>query len=74
MAEVDNAINRTQMEMARILTTEHLMLGAVQGSANRALSEDKSKNLYLIANSVLQDIAAGVKQDIIPVICAENEL
>lgn len=70
MAEVAAAITRTQTEMARLLTVEHLMMG--ESSGNRALSEDKSKNLYLLANAVLQDIAAGVQQDIVPVICDLN--
>ena len=70
MGEVAAAITRTQTEMARILTVEHLMMG--ESSGNRALGEDKSKNLYLVANAVLQDIAAGVQQDIIPAICVLN--
>lgn len=41
-------------------------------SGNRALGEDKSRNLYLIGNAVLSDIIAGVEQDIIPVICDLN--
>jgi len=58
------AITRTQMEMARILTCEHLLMGA-DGSGNRALSEDKSRNLYLVANAVLADIAEAATHDLV---------
>lgn len=70
IAEVAAAITRTQTEMARVLAAEHLMMG--ESSGNRALGEDKSRNLYLVANAVLGDIAAGVDSDIIPVICKLN--
>lgn len=72
MQEVAAAVIRTQNEMARVLTAEHLMMG--ESSGNRALSEDKSRNLYLIANSVLGDIAAGVKNDIVSAICLLNNI
>lgn len=67
---LDKAIIRTQTEMARILTVEHLMMG--ESSGNRSLGEDKSKNLYLVANAVLEDIAMGVTNDIVPHICMLN--
>lgn len=70
MAEVAASITRTQTEMARLLTCEHLMMG--ESSGNRALGEDKSRNLYLVSNSVLGDIVAGVNQDIVPHICDLN--
>lgn len=60
---IDGAINRTQHEMARILTTEHLLMG--QESGNRSLSEDKSRNLALVANSVNNDISAAMTHDVI---------
>jgi hypothetical protein len=61
--EIAAAIDRVQREIARIIGVEHLMMGDMGG--NRALSEDKSRNLYLIANSVLKYIASAVKQDIL---------
>lgn len=70
VAEVAAAITRTQTEMARVLSCEQLMMG--ESSGNRSLGEDKSRNLYLVANSVLSDIVAGVKRDLIPVICDLN--
>lgn len=62
-AEIAAAIDRVQREIARIIGVEHLMMGDVGG--NRSLSEDKSRNLYLIANSVLKYIASQVKSDIV---------
>jgi hypothetical protein len=62
-AEIAAAIDRLQREIARIIGVEHLMMGDMGG--NRALSEDKSRNLYLIANSVLKYIAQRVKSDIL---------
>lgn len=70
MAEVAAAIVRTQQEMARILTCENLMMG--ESSGNRALAEDKSRNLYLVANAVLSDMAAAVTQDVFPALCDLN--
>jgi hypothetical protein len=63
LAEIAQAIDRLQREMARIIGTEHLMMGDAGG--NRALSADKSRNLYLIANSVLGYIASCLKRDFI---------
>lgn len=63
LPELSHAIDRLQREMARILGTEHLMLGDAGG--NRALSADKSRNLYLIANGTLATIAEGLDKDII---------
>ena len=63
LAEMANAIDRLQREMARIIGTEHLMMGDQGG--NRALAADKSRNLYLIANSVLTDLAFAFDKDLI---------
>ena len=64
LPELAKAIDRLQREMARIIGTEHLMMGGDQ-QGNRALSEDKSRNLYLIANSVLSNITDGFEKDIL---------
>ena len=63
LGELDQAINRIQREMARIIGVEHLMMGDQGG--NRAMSEDKSRNLYLIANSVLMNIAEAFEADLL---------
>lgn len=64
LAELHVAIDRVQREMARVIGVESLMLGDGSGG-NRALSEDKSKALYLIANSVLQNMAEQASKDLI---------
>lgn len=61
LQEISAVIDRTQREMARIIGTEHLMMGDQGG--NRALSADKSRNLYLIANAVLENIASSFEHD-----------
>lgn len=63
LQELHAAIDRLQREMARIFGTEHLMLGESAGS--RALSQDKSRNLYLSANAVLSNIVEAMTQDLI---------
>ena len=72
LAELSQAIDRLQREMARIMTTEQLMLGDAGG--NRALSQDKSRNLYLTANAVLGDVKAGANSDIIDPLWKLNSL
>lgn len=70
LPELSGAIDRLQREMARIIGTEHLMMGDQGG--NRALSVDKSRNLYLIANSVLGSIVAAYDADFITPIWTLN--
>ena len=71
---ISAAIVRTQEEMARVLTCEHLLMGGAGGTGSRALSEDKSRNLYLIANAVLGDIAAAATADLVTPVWALNAL
>lgn len=61
LSEIAQAIDRLQREMARVIGVEHLMMGDQGG--NRALAVDKSRNLYLIANSVLSTIATTLDRD-----------
>ena len=68
--EIASAIDRVQREMARIMGIEHLMMGDVGG--NRSLAEDKSRNLYLIANSVLKYIVSQADKDILNVLWKLN--
>ena len=63
LAELDRAVDRINREMARIMGTEILMMGDQGG--NRALAVDKSRNLYLVANSVLSNVAAQYNQDFV---------
>jgi predicted ABC-type ATPase len=64
LQELRQAIDRLQREMARIIGVEGLMLGD-SPAGSRALSEDKSKALYLVANSVLNNMAAQATKDLI---------
>lgn len=70
LVEIASAIERIQREMARIIGVEHLMLGDVGGG--RAVSQDKSRNVYLIAGSVLRQIVAAFDKDLIGIIWQLN--
>lgn len=70
LPELAGAIDRLQREMARIIGTEHLMMGDQGG--NRALAVDKSRNLYLVANATLSGIAEAYDKDIITPIWTLN--
>lgn len=72
LQEIAAAIERIQTEMARIMGTETMLMGAGTSSGNRSLSEDKSRNLYLVANSVLKNIASACQTDIIGALWALN--
>lgn len=58
------AINRLNTEMARVLGTEHLLLGA-DSAGSYALAKEKATDLYLLANSVLRDIKFQMEKDVI---------
>lgn len=73
LVEIAAAIDRLQREMARIIGVEHLMLGE-GGGGNRALAQDKSRNVYLIASAVLNDIVAAVQRDVVDMIWILNDL
>ena len=64
LSEIANAIERLQREMARIMGVEHLMLGDAGGNSG-AVAKDKSRNVYLIASAVLQNIVSCVQRDLI---------
>lgn len=57
------AIDRITYDMALILGVEGLLTGKDGGS--RALSEDKSRNMYLMVNSCVADIAETYEKDFI---------
>ena len=71
LSELNISIERIQREMARIIGIEHLMMGD-RGSGNRALAQDKSRNLYLIVNSSLSDLSNACDADIIKPIMILN--
>lgn len=67
------SILRLAEDMAMIMGTESMLVGR-GGEGSRALSEDKSRNLYLTANATLADMAEGVDRDIIDRVWALNGL
>lgn len=58
------AIERLNLEMARTMGTEHLLIGG-DGKGSMALSTDKSHNFALIVESSLKEVAGSVTKDII---------
>jgi hypothetical protein len=61
---VGAAIEREQYDLALILGVESLLTGK-GGGGSRALSEDKSRNLYLKVNSCVKDIGEAFDTDFI---------
>lgn len=72
LSEIAAAVERLQREMARIIGVEHLMLGDQGGS--RAVAQDKSRNVYLIASAVLRLIVSAAQRDVINKICMLNAI
>ena len=60
---LDAAIRRKQLQIARLLGIEGLMLGASGGS--HALSKDKTQNLAQLVTSTLGDIAYAFDADLV---------
>lgn len=64
LQQLGDAIQRIQLEMARIMGTEAIMMGA-DGKGSLALSKDKSSNLYIQVNSTINEMAEQFNKDII---------
>lgn len=62
LAEIHQAIERKQHEIARALGIEQFMLGAAS-KGSLALSEDKSRNLLELINSTISEIAWCLQRD-----------
>jgi hypothetical protein len=62
--QVDIAIKRIQLELARILNIEHLLLGS-DSTGSFALSRDKSSNFGLVVDSSLKEIREAYQRDLI---------
>lgn len=65
------AINRLEHDMALIMGTESMLVGK-SGEGSRALSEDKSRNLYLTSNATLSDMAEAFDRDIVTALWTMN--
>ncbi len=62
--EMNIAINRLNHEIARLIGTQHLLLGA-DGKGTQALSRDISGNFFLIIESALGELAETYQKDLI---------
>lgn len=71
LEELGKAVNRLATDMALIMGTDVILTGR-DGEGSRALSEDKSRNLYLSANAILVDIAESIDRDVIGPVWAAN--
>jgi hypothetical protein len=63
-ADIANAINRMNQELARLLGVEHLLLGA-DGSGSLALARSKVGTFYLTVTSTLLDLCEIYDRDIL---------
>ena len=70
-AEVASAINRTNLEIARLLGVEHLMLGS-DGTGSLALIGGKLSSFFLVVSSTLGEVADGVDRQLIGPVCRLN--
>jgi len=61
--EIARSIERINREIARVLGTEHLLLGDGEGS--QALSRDKSQNFAAMIDGSLIEVADSLKRDYI---------
>lgn len=68
-----DAIRRLNFDMALIMGTEVMLTGR-EGAGSLALSEDKSRNLYLNVNSTLVDMAECFRDDMLDPIMAMNNI
>ncbi len=71
---VGKAIDRLTYDMARIIGTEDLLVGGDGDVGSRALSQNKSRNLYLNVNSTLADMAEQIGKDVVDPIWTLNGL
>lgn len=67
------AILRLDFDMALIMGTSPMLVGR-EGEGSRALSEDQSRNLYLMVNSTLDDMAESYQRDLVDRVWAMNGL
>ncbi len=64
LEEMANAITRINMEIARMLGVEHLLLGE-SSAGSFALSRDKSDNFGLIVDSTLKELREAFEADLL---------
>ena len=64
LADLDRAIMRVTLEIARILGIEQLLLGA-SSAGSFALSADKTKAFLLMVDGTLAEIAEAIQKDLL---------
>lgn len=69
--EMNVAINRLNHEIARLIGTQHLLLGA-DGKGTQALSRDISGNFFLIIESALRELSETYEKDLVDPIWEMN--
>lgn len=62
-AQIDSAIRRCDHELARVMQTEHLLLGEQRGS--QSLSKDKSDNFRALVESQLRQLCRVFRKDMV---------
>jgi len=62
--DMNIAINRINHEIARLIGTQHLLLGA-DGKGTQALSRDISGNFFLIIESALRELSETFEKDLV---------
>ncbi len=70
---IAKAVERLEYEMSLVMGTDSMLTGR-GGEGSRALSEDKSHNLYLLAESTIGDIKEVVGRDLLDPVWAMNGL
>lgn len=69
--QLGEAIQRINVEMARIIGTENIFTGS-DGTGSLALSKDKSTNLYLNVSATLDEVSEQFTKDFIGALWAMN--
>jgi phage portal protein BeeE len=64
---------RLDFDMALIMGTSPMLVGR-EGEGSRALSEDQSRNLYLMVNATLDDMVESYQRDVVDRVWAMNGL
>jgi hypothetical protein len=59
------AINRKNLEIARVLGVENMLLGGGENSGAYALSKDKTDSFFLNVNGALQEVVQSVRDDLL---------
>lgn len=63
LAEVDKAISRVNLEIARVIGAEFMMMGATSGGSH-AMHEDKTSQFGNLIQSTLGEVAAYARNDL----------